>query len=1145
MKRLLFILLLLIARVAIAQPTQLSPLGSYNTNVYNNIVGSLRVANYVKIPSLAGADTIILIVTPDSIVRKIPISRLSGGGGGGTSYSAGYGLNLSGTTFYIDSTEAATLFALKDSSNALRNYTISLLGNYYTKAQSDTRYLQSYTETDPVWIADSSDYYKKTAADALLAGKSDVGHTHTFASLTDKPTTKSGYGITDVPTYGDTASLLATKTDKDSLQNALKYIQLNNITTSAPQLDYIIMDGDTNTWDNNFRETGNCVWFPKISKWVYMYAGYTGTYAQNNIYLGVLTSPDLKTWTKVGTDGKISTRSAEDPYILVRGDSLFAYAEDKEDVPFRNIRLFVSDDAVTWYDKGDVLDIGTGSDWDSRDVSSPVVKKIGDTTYMWFEGRATGQLGAIGMATSTDGYNWTKYGGNPVVTGTNLTDSTFNWATHVVCHDVDIVNDDIYLFVTPYVGSLAEFTSSIVLGSVSSPYRYKDYLGTWLPKRRDIGGGGMKTWVNNRYVLFGVDTSATKITTMKFTSIVNGDFVNKPIITDTALVAKDVVVKNAIGYSATISNSGTANRAQTLPDKDGTFAMTSDIPDVSIYKEKSDSTNAVYGYVTQAQIDSAKKALRAEIATKQNSLGYTPEDVANKATSFSTINNTLYPTVQACSTYIDGLGYVTSSSVAATYIPYTGATKSVDLGNNNFTAGNATVDTLYGGTGSGGNIVYTSTSNATKGKHIFGTSAYDEANNRWGIGTTTPGARLDVVGQSRSIAYGSAAQMICVAYGGTSGSPTATAIGEIGSFGGAGSGDGSTTTGRRAAYSIYATEVWTSTANGSALDFRTTANGSTGSTVRGRVDQDGTFLLGTTTNPSLGSKLHIAGSISQTSVTSALLKADANGVHVAATAGTDYATPASVAGKVDSVTKSNDTFYYWTAGVKTFIGIDNNSGGGISDGDKGDITVSGSGATWTIDNGAVSLAKMADMATASILGRNTAGTGAPEVLSAATTKTLLSLNNVDNTSDATKNSATATLTNKTLTAPIISSITNTGTLTLPTVTSTISSYKTSNTSSSSTPAPTGDAKDNYYQLTALATAPTFAAPSGTPADGNTLLIRIKDNGTARALAWNAIYRGGTSIALPTTTTISKTMYVQFIYNSADSKWDLIGLTDGL
>lgn len=57
------------------------------------------------------------------------------------------------------------------------------------------------------------------------------------------------------------------------------------------------------------------------------------------------------------------------------------------------------------------------------------------------------------------------------------------------------------------------------------------------------------------------------------------------------------------------------------------------------------------------------------------------------------------------------------------------------------------------------------------------------------------------------------------------------------------------------------------------------------------------------------------------------------------------------------------------------------TGVAVSDGDKGDITVSGTGTTWTIDSGAVSLSKMANLSQYQLIGRSSSGSGVPQAIS--------------------------------------------------------------------------------------------------------------------------------------------------------------------
>jgi hypothetical protein len=137
--------------------------------------------------------------------------------------------------------------------------------------------------------------------------------------------------------------------------------------------------------------------------------------------------------------------------------------------------------------------------------------------------------------------------------------------------------------------------------------------------------------------------------------------------------------------------------------------------------------------LTLGTLPSPEMKLLYRVIVKRNGTSETVEDTID------------YRTTQA----IGSNNFVSTSHLSLTDLT-TG-----DSGHNQFAllAGRASGQTLIGGTAASETLTLQSTSNATKGKLLFGTSAYDEVNNRLGIADTTPDYPLEVSGVSKSTGH--------------------------------------------------------------------------------------------------------------------------------------------------------------------------------------------------------------------------------------------------------------------------------------------------------------------------------------------------------------------------------------------------------
>lgn len=150
---------------------------------------------------------------------------------------------------------------------------------------------------------------------------------------------------------------------------------------------------------------------------------------QNSNRIGYATSPDGITWTKdgvnnpvlgLGPPGSWDDSEVLHPYVIFDGATYHmwynAFGQSSQ-----NTGYATSPDGINWtkYPGNPVFETGSAGTWDDYMLALQAVIKEGSTYHMWYgAGDGTDEDNKyfrIGYASSTNGIDWNRYVGNPII----------------------------------------------------------------------------------------------------------------------------------------------------------------------------------------------------------------------------------------------------------------------------------------------------------------------------------------------------------------------------------------------------------------------------------------------------------------------------------------------------------------------------------------------------------------------------------------------------------------------------------------------------------------------------------------------------------------------------------------------------------
>lgn len=145
-----------------------------------------------------------------------------------------------------------------------------------------------------------------------------------------------------------------------------------------------------------------------------------------------------------GEDGSWDSKMTTFVSVMEDGGTFYMYYTGRGSENKSRIGLATSTDGKNWtkYGSGPILDKGSAGEWDENQVWSPQVWKEDGTYYMIYTGQSVAGAIKVGLATSTDKINWIKSSNNPVFNDSN------SWANNdtEMCGSVIKIGSTYYLW---------------------------------------------------------------------------------------------------------------------------------------------------------------------------------------------------------------------------------------------------------------------------------------------------------------------------------------------------------------------------------------------------------------------------------------------------------------------------------------------------------------------------------------------------------------------------------------------------------------------------------------------------------------------------------------------------------------------------